>query len=178
MPSHEIRLVCLSRDLADTRSMNRVIAWHIDFTVLAELVVGATDRGDGSKGGRPRASAGRDSLIRASSSPRSGFNPRAHAGRGATRSLVLGMTAFGLFQSTRPRGARRSEGPLARNGGSFNPRAHAERDRTPANTSGLRSVSIHAPTRGATVPPNHPIPLRRVSIHAPTWGATQLLPQP
>ena len=54
MPSHEIRLVCLSKHLADTRSMNRVIAWHIDFTVLAELVVGATDRGDGSKGSRPR----------------------------------------------------------------------------------------------------------------------------
>ena len=78
MPSHEIRLVCLSKHLADTRSMNRVTAWHIDFTVLAKLVVGATDRRDGSKDGRPRASAGNDSLIRASSSPRSGFNPVSH----------------------------------------------------------------------------------------------------
>ena len=127
MPSHEIRLVCLSRDLADTRSMNRVIAWHIDFTVLAELVVGATDRGDGSKGGRPRASTGRGSLIRASSSPQSGFNPRAHAGR--DRCIAgAGRARGGVSIHAPTRGATRGDERLEALGG----------------------VSIHAPTRGAT----------------------------
>ena len=61
------------------------------------------------------------------------FNPRAHAGRDpkAANDLVDGM-----FQSTRPRGARHSATALGES---------------------LR-VSIHAPTRGAT-------------INAPLWSA-------
>ena len=33
-------------------------------------------------------------------------------------------------------------------------------------------ISIHAPTRGATVPAQNPFQLQQISIHAPTRGAT------
>ena len=99
------------------------------------------------------------------------------------------------FQSTRPRGARRMAGLRALSGGGFNPRAHAGRDtRSMLLRTCSRTVSIHAPTRGATARrPRHavdklfqstrprgarhlvepaPIFVLRVSIHAPTRGAT------
>ena len=57
----------------------------------------------------------------------SGFNPRAHAGRD-NKNVTL-RNAVTVFQSTRPRGARR---PKTR------------------STTPNRIVSIHAPTRGAT----------------------------
>ena len=77
------------------------------------------------------------------------FNPRAHVGRDLA-SLATSVHVT-LFQSTRPRGARR----VARGIGGV-----------------LVVVSIHAPTWGAT-PINKPLQLfKRVSIHAPTWGAT------
>ena len=72
--------------------------------------------------------------------------------RGARQPILRNAGADREFQSTRPRGARRASpwqsGSLPR---CFNPRAHAGRDeirnrrRTEAS-----SVSIHAPTRGAT----------------------------
>ena len=121
----------------------------------------------------PRAHAGRDMV----SSPRSkrvffGFNPRAHAGRdgnyfetkpnkgvsihaptrGATRVGGAKTIVKLLFQSTRPRGARRL--------------AYTRKGRK-------WRVSIHAPTRGATRLLRYE--RRRtagVSIHAPTRGAT------
>ena len=55
------------------------------------------------------------------------------------------------FQSTLPRGERRRSGRTI-----FRP----------------GYVSIHAPTRGATLPVIQPYLLHRVSIHAPTRGAT------
>ena len=119
------------------------------------------------------------------------FNPRAHAGRDASKGLVLdipgvsihaptrGATsaaaaffAAELFQSTRPRGARRRL----------------------SNHLIARTVSIHAPTRGATpfctasvaaklFQSTRPRGARllndagdfveSVSIHAPTRGATR-----
>ena len=127
-----------------------------------------------------------------------------------------------MFQSTRPQGARPDRFTLAQlNALCFNPRAHKGRDMRSALTGrrsiefqstrpqGARlermlvekgltlSVSIHAPTRGATGnrlrlhlrrrgfnPRAHkgrdltesrtPTLPRRVSIHAPTRGATAL----
>ena len=61
---------------------------------------------------------------------RRGFNPRAHAGRDAAHRFQRPLVR--LFQSTRPRGARRA------------PAASAE---------SVGAVSIHAPTRGATGSP-------------------------
>ena len=75
----------------------------------------------------PRAHMGRDlSWSKVSASP-FGFNPRAHVGRdGKTVKLMLPPK---MFQSTRPRGARR---------------------RSRDTTDPVMSVSIHAPTWGAT----------------------------
>ena len=76
------------------------------------------------------------------------------------------------FQSTRPRGARRSwkiHTQLLRR---FNPRAHAGRDLTGKNNALNFYVSIHAPTRGATKDLYFTQQVWHVSIHAPTRGAT------
>ncbi len=100
------------------------------------------------------------------------------------------------FQSTRPCGARRRFGRLARIRRSFNPRARVGRDRRAGRDWAWRSVvSIHAPAWGATRPistfrclarfqstrprgarlqrPADCRATRAVSIHAPAWGATQ-----
>ena len=80
--------------------------------------------------------------------PRS-FNPRAHAGRDIICCCVI-IILF-LFQSTRPRGARRQKQLLY---------------------DKLLLVSIHAPTRGATEKAKAETQNIEVSIHAPTRGAT------
>ena len=71
--------------------------------------------------------------------------------RGATPS-GFGVCELTVFQSTRPRGARhlatRPPGAMP----CFNPRAHAGRDLRPELMLHRLSVSIHAPTRGATAP--------------------------
>ena len=119
------------------------------------------------------------------------FNPRAHAGRD-TREIRRDFTVRvsihaptrgatteeasinddGKFQSTRPRGARRSRRrgcgtrrrfnprahagrdgrsePLTARWWRFNPRAHAGRDPGQRHAHRGQRVSIHAPTRGAT----------------------------
>ncbi len=93
--------------------------------------------------------------------------------RGATIPFVMSV-ATSLFQSTRPRGARPLSATSPDIAGCFNPRAHAGRDNTDTGTTAtsfsfnprahagrdcsvvrsfpLASVSIHAPTRGATLP--------------------------
>jgi len=55
-----------------------------------------------------------------------GFNPRARAGRDlySSNSIVW----YAVFQSTRPRGARRLQVSGGDTGGCFNPRARAGRD--------------------------------------------------
>ena len=54
----------------------------------------------------------------------------------------------------------------------FNPRAHAGCDANATLLTNANVVSIHAPTRGATILKVHPAILLLVSIHAPTRGAT------
>ncbi len=100
-----------------------------------------------------------------------------------------------LFQSTHPRGVRRREEYVYRDDKGFNPRTHAGCDVHLGDYEGkLLNVSIHAPTRGATQPPQlQSTPdacfnprthagcdynaiiislFDAVSIHAPTRGAT------
>ena len=79
------------------------------------------------------------------------FNPRARAGR----DVGVGDEALAalLFQSTRPCGARPSLIMTA---------------------AAARSVSIHAPVRGATLGGGSLLDSYRVSIHAPVRGATGL----
>ena len=112
--------------------------------------------------------------------------------------LVSGSAPFGfrVFQSTLPREERqclitsalhfpdfnprsheRSDGLqtlsiiFERN---FNPRSHERSDRAEAAGSYKGGISIHAPTRGATVKILCNIQFQIIiSIHAPTRGATQ-----
>ncbi len=97
----------------------------------------------------PRARVGRDALASCLSRPVSCFNPRARVGR--DRKAIVSLNTQAQFQSTRPRGARRS---LAR---SWSPPV---------------SVSIHAPAWGATLRRKIRHNRGNVSIHAPAWGAT------
>ena len=56
----------------------------------------------------------------------------------------------------------------------FNPRTHTGCDIAAWADDYEHSVSIHAPTRGATIHAIHITRLNTVSIHAPTRGATAL----
>ena len=76
------------------------------------------------------------------------FNPRAHVGRDPSRRRIRFLKME--FQSTRPRGARRTAHGESPKSGSFNPRAHVGRDKAAACRPRNRTVSIHAPTWGAT----------------------------
>ena len=71
--------------------------------------------------------------------------------RGATAGMS-NMRPLNLFQSTRPRGARRhgSDGLFAARRG-FNPRAREGRDKDQNSNWNREEVSIHAPARGATI---------------------------
>ena len=84
-------------------------------------------------------------------SPRSCFNPRAHAGRDWAPYIASLM---------RER---------------FNPRAHAGRDYGESSSIDPYHVSIHAPTQGATDRSRKGLQWQGVSIHAPTQGATKLV---
>ena len=135
---------------------------------------GATRTYDGMSmvihGFNPRAHVGRDLSLAWLRTPPRSFNPRAHVGRD-----------FGLllFEALAKR---------------FNPRAHVGRDNIIRICINCNTVSIHAPTWGATDVDRHTVAryvrfnprahvgrdlqqrlsarLQDVSIHAPTWGAT------
>ena len=55
----------------------------------------------------------------------------------------------------------------------FNPRTHEGCDFIRDGTRSSREISIHAPTRGATLQLLRDLPQRQISIHAPTRGATR-----
>ena len=122
------------------------------------------------------------------------FNPRARGGRDCTAALRMILRA--VFQSTRPRGARRvgrvaSWSPVAVSihapaGGAtvdswstclatgFNPRARGGRDYSGSGCGGSADwVSIHAPAGGATRHGFADFAYILVSIHAPAGGATR-----
>ena len=114
--------------------------------------------------------------------------------RGARPMNAVTSRASRWFQSTRPRGARLVTVSTLPRPRSFNPRAHAGRDHRVIGVGRRFSVSIHAPTRGAT--DRNPVSrmknqfqstrprgarldairaqdvVQPVSIHAPTRGAT------
>ena len=90
------------------------------------------------------------------------------------------MKKYGLFhsyegfQSTHPHGVRHSLHLISSSlFCSFNPRTHTGCDYFSDNHSvRADSVSIHAPTRGATKITGFEVITIEVSIHAPTRGAT------
>ena len=111
---------------------------------------GASIRG-GTARFNSRAHVGRDPPgVPLPLPPHRGFNSRAHVGRDPGTAQAVAFVD--VFQFTRPRGAR----PPAP---------------TPQSRHG--SVSIHAPTWGATRAIIAAHPAIAVSIHAPTWGATR-----
>ena len=57
----------------------------------------------------------------------------------------------------------------------FNPRTHVGCDIYCLDIFSGKSISIHAPTWGATILKQIRCKLSKISIHAPTWGATQML---
>ena len=81
--------------------------------------------------------------------------------------------SFASFQFTRPRGARHMRHSRYCGKRSFNSRAHEGRDMFEPDCIGNLSVSIHAPTRGATGAMRYMRSSPDVSIHAPTRGATR-----
>ena len=121
------------------------------------------------------------------------FNPVAPT-RGATGNNGANGLPAQLFQSTHPHGVRPRTFAPCRCLDCFNPRTHTGCDNAWSKALPLRRVSIHAPTRGATLvserkfftvafQSTHPHGVRPgrhladrylwgVSIHAPTRGAT------
>ena len=79
---------------------------------------------------------------------------------------------MGAFQSTHPRGVRPKPITYIDAVCYFNPRTHVGCDASKDSTREHLSISIHAPTWGATRSRSRPVAFRLISIHAPTWGAT------
>ena len=118
---------------------------------------------------------GRDCLDRTNVQKPERFNPRAHVGRDQRPNPHVAVLT--KFQSTRPRGARRAGRFSTDNRNSVSihaPTWGATVDRIEKRQDAV--VSIHAPTWGATLRWSEQRNGVSVSIHAPTWGATLLLP--
>ena len=121
-----------------------------------------------------------------------GFNPRTHTGCDAEISgRIEALSEFqsthphgvrhyelkvtdgdAVFQSTHPHGVRLRPDCLICLRAGFNPRTHTGCDHTVFQRLPLVKVSIHAPTRGATLLVIACVRCIAVSIHAPTRGAT------
>ena len=103
---------------------------------------------------------------------RFGFNPRTHTG--CDYQFKHDVTRITKFQSTHPHGVRPHvlRSPKSRIRG-FNPRTHTGCDMMLGAHWYNQRVSIHAPTRGATMGDVYARESVPVSIHAPTRGATQ-----
>ena len=99
------------------------------------------------------------------------FNPRSHEGSDAGCHCIIGpqsrfqstlprgerriyeaeLTIRWTFQSTLPRGERHLFDQVAVRCSDFNPRSHEGSDRHRGAASQKSHISIHAPTRGATI---------------------------
>ena len=94
--------------------------------------------------------------------------------KGATYTLHWVSTHRLLFQSTHPRRVRPRSARRSASRGSFNPRTHEGCDSVQRTDATSHIVSIHAPTKGATIEDLASLQMFIVSIHAPTKGATPL----
>ena len=124
----------------------------------------------------PRARAGRDRMSCRHVIDGKQFQSTRPRGARPAATAMIGSRLW--FQSTRPRGARlRSIVYAVRTPSCFNPRARAGRDVTASRRADARrSVSIHAPARGATTSCADEYRSISVSIHAPARGATRRRP--
>ena len=99
------------------------------------------------------------------------FNPRSHERSDSVWNSALYYIQ--KFQSTLPR----EERPFPTDFVTafmpyFNPRSHERSDTTGGSSTLTRAISIHAPTRGATILLGCNLCFSIISIHAPTRGAT------
>ena len=103
---------------------------------------------------------------------RPGFNPRSHEGNDLKHLNII--VWFLKFQSTFPRGERRTprgDQSLER---CFNPRSHEGNDGERWKIAEGKQVSIHVPTRGTTGQDSgSSTGTEDVSIHVPTRGTTR-----
>ena len=104
----------------------------------------------------------------------SGFIISIHAPtRGATPCSECFQT-FSVFQSTLPREERPMPFTFFTRFKYFNPRSHERSDgATVLLNTEVFKISIHAPTRGATLYAPAYFSKKGISIHAPTRGATK-----
>ena len=77
------------------------------------------------------------------------FNPRSHMG--SDSEVCPFIHSFQLFQSTLPHGERPMRTRTTHHRTRFNPRSHMGSDRPCGLSRQQQRVSIHAPTRGATI---------------------------
>ena len=110
----------------------------------------ARNRSSSPESFNPRSRTGSDAILSDSSRTHASFNPRSRTGSDSSTSTA--SPARNEFQSTLPHGER-----LAISRSAVMP----------------RSVSIHAPARGATYAYMKSSAAERVSIHAPARGATR-----
>ena len=87
-------------------------------------------------------------MVDANGQPIGNFNPRSH------------------------KGSDLSQQPFWAKSSNFNPRSHKGSDMNQSGEMTDRSISIHAPTRGATIAGRELWQELEISIHAPTRGAT------
>ena len=96
----------------------------------------------------PRSHEGSDTFPGIFQNLANNFNPRSHEGSDTLYAYRLGRII--LFQSTLPRGERRSIQSFFYSHLDFNPRSHEGSDESNRPVQKQCSISIHAPTRGAT----------------------------
>ena len=122
----------------------------------------------------PRSHERSDWLRQGSNRIYTYFNPRSHERSDQHRRSNIREHI--QFQSTLPREERRLSVSAVYPYRHFNPRSH-ERSDSQAEEWKARAdqISIHAPTRGATLLSVNSINTLPISIHAPTRGATAIL---
>ena len=96
----------------------------------------------------PRSHVGSDGACEDTLRYPTGFNPRSHVGSDAH--VNNNHYLCNRFQSTLPRGERRSHRTPLKQIRSFNPRSHVGSDNLDTYKAKQIAVSIHAPTWGAT----------------------------
>ena len=141
----------------------------------------------------PRSHEGSDSRIETEVDQIKNFNPRSHEGSDVNQAAkklydyisihapTRGATGLCKYivkdpQDFNPRsheGSDTARKQPERTAGNFNPRSHEGSDGQHFMQLRGREISIHAPTRGATIHTRSARLLHRISIHAPTRGATR-----
>jgi len=135
-------------------------------------------RPDGASEGRarggfnPRTHTGCDKLNRFIQPAIGCFNPRTHTGCDKRKDVHCDVNS--CFNPRTHTGCDVLMYLLRFVPSGFNPRTHTGCDANRGDNDERSEVSIHAPTRDATIKPFHIIQLEVVSIHAPTRDATSI----